>query len=144
VIMTVDAVYLASMFDHRGGVYISKTLKKIPADYRLDLVFTNQDPTAFYEFRDKLNFLGNVRRDGTSWRWVISSTAALDLLLPIDPYLRLKKEEVELALRFLATVQLQSEMKTRLTPEVLELREYCYQKMKKMKLEYAKGGTNDD
>ena len=142
--MTVDAVYLASMFDHRGGVYISKTLQKNPADYRLDCVFTNQDPTVFYEFRDKLNYLGTVRRDGTSWRWVVSSTLALDLLMPIEPYLRLKKEEVELALRFLATVQPQSELKTRLTPEVLELREYCYQKMKMMKLKYAKGGTNND
>lgn len=130
------------MFDHRGGVYISKTLKKNPADYRLDCVFTNQDPRVFYEFREKLNYLGTVRRDGTSWRWVISSTAALDLLIPIEPYLRLRKDEVALAMRFLATVQPQSEMKTRLTPEVLELREYCYQKMKTMKLKYAEGGTS--
>ncbi len=139
-----DAVYLASMFDHQGGVYISRALKTGPTQYRLDLVFTNQNPKAFHEFREKLNHLGTIRRDGTSWRWVISSTAALDLLLPIDPYLKLKNEQVDLAFRFLATVQPQYDFKTKLTPEILEEREYCYRQMKKLKLEYAKGGTNDD
>lgn len=142
-IVALDAAYLASMFDHGGGVFISKSLNKTPANYRLDVVFTNQNPKAFYEFRDKLNYLGSIRPDGNSWRWIISTTSAFDLLVPIRPYIKLKNEQIELAMRFLNTVDQTPGYKKKLKPEVLEKREYCYQQMKLMKLKYAKGGTND-
>ena len=144
IIITVDAVYLASMFDHQGGVFISKTINKIPPIYRLDIIFTNLNPKVFHEFRDKLNYLGSIRLDGNSWRWVVSSTASFDILMAIKSHLRLKNEQVELALRFLNTIEQTIGRKPRIKPEVLRVREYCYQKMKKLKkLRYAEGGTND-
>lgn len=132
-LITIDIVYLASMFDHQGGVFIQKTLERTPAKYRMDIVFTNRDPRALREFRDKLNYLGTIRRDGNSWRWIISSTAAFEILDMIEPHLRLKREQVELACRFLKTVECPQGRGTRLKSKVMEEREFCYRQMKLMK-----------
>ena len=136
ILSTLDIVYLASMFDHQGGVYISKenTKRTSTPIYRLDVIFQNQKPNAMREFRNKLNYLGNIRRDGNSWRWVISNSTATDFLDMIFPYLRLKREEVEIALRLLNTIG----RGEKLAPGVIEERESYYQQMKSIKL-----GTNN-
>lgn len=131
--LTLDVVYLASMFDHRGGVYIQKTLERTPPKYRMDIIFTNRDPRAMNAFRNKLNFLGTIRRDGNSWRWIISSTAAYEILDMIEPHIRLKRDQIELALRFLNTVESPQGRGIRVTQIIMQEREICYQQMKSMK-----------
>lgn len=131
--LTLDVVYLASMFDHQGGVYIQKTLERTPPQYRMDIIFTNRDPRAMVDFRNKLNYAGTIRRDGNSWRWVISSTTAIEMLDMIAPHIRLKRDQIELALRFLRTLELPQGQGIRLAPEVMEERETCYRQMKIMK-----------
>jgi hypothetical protein len=135
-LLTIDVVYLASMFDHRGGVFIQKTLERTPPKYRMDIIFTNRDSRAMREFRDKLNYAGTIRRDGNSWRWVISSTAAIKMLDLIGPHIRLKNDQIELAFRFLRTVESPQGRGIRLSRIIMEEREICYQKMKIMKEGY--------
>ena len=135
ILPTIDIVYLASMFDHQGGVYISKEiLDRTPTPaYQMDVIFNNQDQKAMQEFRDKLNYLGSIYRYGNSWRWIISGTMAFELLDLILPYLRLKNKQVEVALRFLRTVGQSLHQGKRLKPAIIKERELCFQQMKSIK-----------
>lgn len=101
----VDLAYIAGIFDGEGCICLRRAKKKGVA-LDISVVNTNEWLMQWLKFALGGNFYP-VQKEGRRnknwkpcWRWTISSNRALDCLKLLYPYLRLKKPQAELAIKF--------------------------------------------
>lgn len=124
------AEYAAGLFDGEGSVSISRSGDRVWLSVRLSI--SHRD--VLEEFEE--HWGGYVRihskRCNTVHQWYMHGTLAEDFLTDVLPYLRVKKKDVELGLRFITTIQatnipLTAELtaaRLALAAEMLSLRRY--------------------
>ena len=116
--------WVAGFFDGEGCVLVSH--RDNHTTYQLAVSVTQQDPTPLHMIKDR--FGGNVTADKTAtlgyerkkgrvlvWRWKSSSKVAHDFLQAIQPYVVVKKDQVNRALMWPTPGKLYS--KTVLMPD---------------------------
>lgn len=93
--------YLAGFFDGEGSINILKRLRKnFSPEHTLTVAIGQRDGETLDWVKD--SFGGNihlVKRDN-SYFWYCSNKKALDFLKEVLPFLRYKKPQAELAVRF--------------------------------------------
>jgi len=100
--------WIAGFFDGEGCITVLVELTKRGYHRnRLHVSLTQKDPTVLYEVKNE--FGGNVypkrKNDNSCYHWIICSLNALPFLLAIQPYAKIKKYQIDLAVRFLETVK---------------------------------------
>lgn len=139
----IELAYIAGIIDGEGSIVISKLTpnkKKRETNYRYQLyvkvVNTDKrlieflaEKTGQSSYKDKSRKNENInKRDTFSIHWPVN--ISLYLLEKIYPYLVIKKEQVDLALRFRKTFENYGHI---ISPDyILKEREACYQEMKKL------------
>ena len=102
-----DLAYAAGIIDGEGniGIYANTSMAGYPR-YRLRVRVTNSDEWLIHWLKN--NFGGSIgvqqQPEGKNWKpawyWTISCNTAMNFLVEILPYLRLKKSQAELAIEF--------------------------------------------
>jgi len=106
-----DLIYLAGFFDGEGNVCIAKHFRgeldrqKNPS-YKLQIVIGSTDRSVLLEFHEKTQ-LGNIciqrpsyKNAKALYRWQMGSRNAKEFLEALLPYLRIKRQQAELAIAF--------------------------------------------
>ena len=94
-----DLAYLAGFFDGEGSIFIDK-------NFGMACAMTSTTKWALESLR--FSFGGNITKNKkiynpsqhTTFQWKINSTIAKTFLQAISPYLKLKKPEAEVAIKF--------------------------------------------
>ena len=105
-----EASYYAGLFDGEGcvGIYLdrSKIYKALPRHY-LQVIITNTNVTVLMDLKNQFNgCLTTHKQHPTSWGkkriywWRLSGKGAKEFLETIYPYSRIKRQEIEIAIRF--------------------------------------------
>lgn len=102
---TLELAYLAGFFDGEGSVYIAVTKGKVNRSFVLQINATNNDVRPLLALQKA--FGGHVATQGPreeGWRqsyfWQTNSIKAEIALTAMLPYLKIKAEQVKLALAF--------------------------------------------
>lgn len=136
--------YLAGFFDGEGSISILKRTKgEWNVSHFIRVSIGQKDGETLDWVKD--NFGGNVylvKRDG-SFIWAISDYKAYEFCRLISPYLRYKKPQADLAIKFYEERILNSRRNTKhqhasLTTEELALREEMFLEMKSLKKTFIK------
>lgn len=137
-----ELAYIAGIIDGEGSIIISKLQPnknkgEINFRYQLSCKVTNTDrrlleylvlKTGQPNFADNRKNPNPKSRNTFSIHWPVTTT--LHLLQKIYPYLVIKQEQVDLALRFRKTFEDYGHIAS---PDfIMEERETCYQEMKKL------------
>lgn len=137
---TNDYAYAAGIIDGEGCIQIRKTAVKRIIDgfaYSLTILVNMCDGEALDFLFGK--FGGSIYRtknyeDGIKklpvYRWEIRTKKAAEFLKRLVPFLRIKKAQAELAIRFQAHVKDYSQG---ISDNEREFREWAYQEMRKLK-----------
>ena len=134
--------YLAGFFDGEGSIFIDKL-------YGMSCVITSTTKWALESFR--FGFGGNITENKkiynvsqhTTYQWKVKSTKAKIFLQAILPYLKLKKPEAEIAIKFQNRKELKHyTVRNRVPKKEQILREADRILLQKMK-EQVKGGINN-
>lgn len=136
-----ELAYLAGFFDGEGCINISRSVKKTKPHhspgYSLQVVISQNDHDLLAEWQAKMN-LGSIQcRDmsevgyGITYAWHITAKQAMGFLRTLLPYLRLKKEQAELAISFQENIGRHNQYN--MTNDVLENRETIYKRLQEMK-----------
>lgn len=134
-----EAAWLAGFFDGEGSISISKneprtSLRRTPA-FNLAAVMGNTDETAVRAYCFIFGGHVTVRPGKTPahrklWYWHTSHWKALRFLNTIRPYLRVKHQQAETAVLFMATFQPASYgWASPVPPDVVEQRRVLYYRM---------------
>lgn len=98
---SVASAYMAGFFDGEGYVGILKRTRKGKyLEYFIQISIGQKDGKVMDWVKE--NFGGNlyvIKRDG-SYYWTASNKVAYNVLKRIEPYLRYKKPQAEMAIRF--------------------------------------------
>ena len=101
--MLQDVIYLAGLFDGEGCIFVSR--QNSGRSHYLGVTITNTNVGVLK--LAKRMFGGSIRQNSdsrkhrtTSWVWRIVSNQAENALKTLLPYLRIKRQEAELALDF--------------------------------------------
>ena len=137
--------YLAGFFDGEGSISILKRSKdaKWNISHFLRVSIGQKDGKTLDWIKD--NFGGNVylvKRD-SSFVWALSDNKAYEFIKIILPYLRYKKPQAELAIRFQENRIVNSRRYTKhkhtaLTQEEMGEREKMFNEMKLLKKDFIK------
>lgn len=129
--------YLAALIDGEGSIGIGKVQEKrmrIPK-YSLRVTIDNQYLPVLDEMKDLYGGFIHEKKRVEGWargfRLIISCNEAMELLKCTVPYLRIKREQAELAIRFQEGMG-RSIRGRRVLPKEAHRREYLYQEMKKL------------
>lgn len=127
----ISLAYIAGFFDGEGSMSIvPRSRKEWNTEYRLWVAIGQKDGETLDFIKE--NFGGNVylvKRDG-SFYWAISNKNAYNFIKTIYPFLRYKKPQAEIALRFYDEAP---NLKRPIPKEELERRETLNQKMRELK-----------
>lgn len=143
-IQPITLSYLAGFFDGEGCVCVLKS--KAPADrreitdiFRLSATISNTDRDILETYK---KYFGGVivskdRRKETHkicYMWSAQATKAKNFFIIILPYLRQKKEQAELAIKFQENMHKNHNKGNAIvTGEDLEIRDYYYTEIKRLK-----------
>ena len=99
-----DNQWLAGFFDGEGCIYLQCDKRKL-AVFGLQVSITQNDEPILKEIQSE--FGGTVYRHSgrRCYRWRITSAPALSFLKAVQPYVRIKKEQVDLAIEFIKTLR---------------------------------------
>jgi len=104
-----DLAYLAGIFDGEGSISITKSHrnKKFNPTYAIRISVQMCNPYIPHLFLDtfggSINCYEHKGNQLPHWHWHLWSTKAIPFLETLMPYLRLKKNEAELAIEFQLT-----------------------------------------
>jgi len=142
----IELAYLAGFFDGEGYVGILKRNRnpKWNPEYWLQVSIGQKDAEILeYLMKEFGGHFHTVKRDG-SFMWLASHGTAYNLLKYIEPYVRYKKPQVQLALEFQEQMieANRSRQKNKLIPsEEIEKREWYHQELKRLKTMFAGSTT---
>ena len=107
-----DMAYLAGFFDGEGSIMLipSTSVNRGPGRYRLTLAVSNTVEHSVVRYA--ITFGGSVlpiaaknARCKSSYRWMITSAGAERALMAMLPFLKVKKDQAQVALDFRSTQQ---------------------------------------
>jgi len=128
------SIYMAGFFDGEGYVGLLKRMRKGKyLEYFIQISIGQNDGAIVDWIKD--NFGGNcylVKRDN-SYYWTISNRLAYNFLKEITPFLKYKKPQAELALKYFDE---QLPRKQALSNEEFERRASIYDELKRLKKEF--------
>ena len=136
-----EKAYIAGLLDGEGCISISKSKpsKGCVSPSYLDRVHITNTDKRMIDFLIKTTGIGFVtetqpknRKHKKRYDWVLSKGAYIEFLNEISPFLIIKKEQSEMLLKYRETFMEFSY--GRKTKDILEKREFCYQKLKEMHL----------
>ena len=146
-----DYAYTAGCIDCDGWISIKKVnttreKEKTPR-YKLEVGLNGKDGRVqqflYGKWGGSIQYLDRSSKDigrainGTYiYVWKINSLKAMEMLKKIQPYLRYKKDQAEIAIRFQG--HLQKAGSPKISKHELEIRENLYQECKKLKSIYIK------
>lgn len=134
-----DLNYFAGFFDGEGSICILKRQTRRTSwnpEYRLQIAIGQNDGATLDWIMSLFGgHLHKVKRDG-SYYWLTSNRHAYDVLRQIVKYLKYKKPQAELAIKFYEDSFLIRKNPT--PPEVLQKRENFLVKMKGLKKIFTK------
>ena len=129
-------IYMAGFFDGEGYIGLLKRIRKGKyLEYFIQLSIGQNDGAIVDWIKD--NFGGNcyvVKRDD-SFYWTASNRSAYQILKRITPYLKYKKPQAELALKYFDE---QLPRKQALSKEEFARRKSIYEELKRLKKVFAK------
>ena len=103
-IKEVDLAYYAGLFDGEGCIQIVKTKTKHRVQFQLwcSVGMTNYWILADLQSAFKGAIIGQTKYGNrrASWIWRVVARQALTFLMEVLPYLKVKKSEAELAIKF--------------------------------------------
>ena len=129
--------YCAGFFDGEGCVYINRFQNQrhtAGITWQLQISVTNSNKEPLEKFQSY--FGGRIRKQVCKkikrfyWTWVCAAKTASLFLEAILPYSIVKKDEIILGLQFQSTM---TRDRNRLSPELILIRQNCYDKMKEAK-----------
>jgi hypothetical protein len=137
--MSVEAAYAAGLFDGEGHIAITfRSNGKGKARYPRYQLYCSMSQNN----REAIEWLVSIfggssrfvvgkrsynRRYYERWNWVISTANAAAFLETIRPYMIVKKQEIEIALAFQATMD---KHRFRIPAEVVDFRRECHQRIR--------------
>ncbi len=130
--------YVAGLFDGEGCIHVSRQIRNTRPIYRLDVSIVNTNREILFRLKDR--WRGTVQNRPhtalsanpiSSWR-VVYCDATL-FLSDIQPWLRLKANQADIALNFSALTQARGVGHRGLTAEDLALREGFYLALREAK-----------
>jgi hypothetical protein len=137
--------WAAGLFDGEGCIYI-KRRQVIPGRREKTPVYTLEIKVGLVH-KPAIEYLASTFRVGSifmqrpgrlnkrvAWHWRISGRNGLSFLAKIEPYLRIKKPEVEIAIRFIELMAVTNRGGHRIPTCVVIQREDLYQEMRLAKL----------
>lgn len=134
-----DLYYFAGFFDGEGSICILKRQTRRTSwnpEYRLQIAIGQNDGATLDWIMNLFNgHLHKVKRDN-SYYWLTSNKHAYQVLKQVVPYLKYKKPQAELAIKFYEDSYLVRKNPT--PPEVLEKREQFLIEMKRLKHIFTK------
>lgn len=143
--MNTFTIYMAGLFDADGWVNIEKKKSRTPPRYNLNVGFNmclgEALQKAHSQWGGYLKYFDNPGRKITHrpyWRWQVQARKAVVFLKAVEPFLILKKERVELALRFQNHLSEAGKLRYQkgkagfqhLPDDIMQEREDFYQQMK--------------
>jgi len=130
----IDLAYLAGILDGEGCVHIAKEKRKQSFVYKLRVQVSMVDKVppmlAHNTFGGYLRLRDRNAKWKPLWEWQVKSNNAVTCLKVLLPYLRTKRVEAELALKFWSE---KNHVAIRKTKEVAALEEANYTLMKSLK-----------
>lgn len=134
----IKLAYMAGFFDGEGCIRISSQ-ENPPFSTRHQLQVTvGQKDGAIMDWIIG-NFGGNVHqvsRDG-SYSWTVSQQKALSFLKEITPFLKYKRPQAELGIRFMQRIRDRGVRGKRLSEHEIELRASLMRQMTELKKDYS-------
>ena len=94
--------WAAGMLDGEGHINLIRQTRAAGFSYALQVDVTNTDHRALAEL--KRLFGGTIKERAARenrravWRWYLTASAARDLLILLEPHLRIKREEAQVAI----------------------------------------------
>ena len=139
-----DKAYIAGIIDGEGCIMFgctSRNAKRYKSPSFYSSVSVEMGCKEVPGFLFKLlggGLKSRIRKDRNRqmWIWYISGKIGGEVLKEIYPYLRLKKQEVELYIKFQETLNYQGSWK-RLTEEIKQFRFNLIQELKELRLSYG-------
>lgn len=131
-----DAIYAAGFFDGEGCVAISK--RNDPLQYQLVTIVGNTDESVLQWWVERFGGSLYTRRPEVRpnrrqlYSWEARSRKAAEFLKQIQPYVRIKRDQIDAALEFQATI---GHNNSAVPKGVIARREMYYQTLKGMKRE---------
>lgn len=116
-----EKAYWAGIIDGEGSISCGYQNSGIPQLFVAVGMRDELIPRMLYErFEGSIYEVVNKRsRTGLSWQWQVNGASCEKVLEIIQPYIKLKKMEVTLAIAFVATVRPSSNRKTLTDSELL-------------------------
>lgn len=138
-----EKAYLAGFFDGEGCINIGKhtpTSCKTVSHF-LQVIIAQTDQEFLSGWCDKTGIgkvyehkgISNIAKIKRSWHWRIHGAAAEELLTILLPYLDIKREQAEVALRFRETKKLPHPGARGTPPAIVALREEYKQRLHALK-----------
>lgn len=137
--------WVAGLIDGEGCIYIRKRTEKAPSrkerspSYALSLTVKMTHKPTIEELKNIFG-VGRIHRETpgklnkkVSWRWAVSTQEGADILRMILPYLKVKREEAELAIEFSEVSKRSSFGRNTVKVEISELRDSFYRKLQELK-----------
>lgn len=118
-------IYIAGLVDSRGSVIIHKHSM---SPYVLVLMIYHKEKSIL-EFIQDFFKAGKIYPDRKGYQLRFGADKSKEILKSLLPYLRVKKEQAELAIKF----QTKKKRQRPLTDEELAFRKRCYEEMKALK-----------
>lgn len=124
--------WLAGFFDGEGCVHMRMDTRK-RAVYSLQVMLTQNDESILREVQRE--FGGTVYKHSgrRCWRWRITSAPSLVFLEAIQPYVRIKKEQVDLAIQFIKTIRKDNLGSTPMDDDICEQRVHINNRLRDLK-----------
>ena len=121
-----EKAYFAGFFDGEGCISIARQkktwgAKDQPHFHRLRINLSQKDPAVLRQLYDMIG--GTLSATNGVWKWFADDAFAVEFLMQIRPYLRIKAVQADIAIEFAKT---KKRGNGSLTAEVFSLREhYC-------------------
>jgi hypothetical protein len=139
VIAEQDLAYVAGLFDGEGCVTVSRHQTTTAFTHQAQITITNTD-REILEWVQGLFGLGSIQvkpsysdRHSAGYTWVASSRQARDFLLAVSPYLRVKRQQANLALALQQSIEFRrANRRDRLTADDLRERDGFWSEIKRL------------
>ena len=96
---TLELSYLAGFFDGEGCITIAHSQRGIYGTYQLCILVGQKDKAPLIDFQNR--FGGAIGKPNSTFHWVIHDKKALLFLETMLPYLRYKKQQAEIGIKFI-------------------------------------------
>lgn len=135
----IDLSYFAGVFDGEGCISINKRIRNGRPLFQLVCVLLMAEPEflAKFHYLFGLGHISKTKRQKETHkervRWSMGDSQAVEFIKMIYPYLRLKKMEADVALKYHKTFDKKIYKKVGVPENVLKIRQSCMEELSAIK-----------